>query len=113
MMNNQLNERKLFKYPPFYRLIKIVIKHKKSETVDRVALQLASELKKDRQLIVLGPEYPLIGKIKLWYNKEIWIKLGHKQHLDNTKLSILTSIEMIKNLPFNSNCIINVDIDPF
>ncbi len=113
MMNNQLNERKLFKYPPFYRLIKIVIKHKKTETVDRVALQLAGELKKNRNLIVLGPEYPLIGKIKLWYNKEIWLKLDRKIHLDITKSLILSTIDKVKNLPFNSNCVINVDVDPF
>ncbi len=113
MMNNQLNERKLFKYPPFYRLIKIVIKHKKTETVDRVALQLAEELRKNRELIVLGPEYPLIGKIKLWYNKEIWLKLDRKLHLNITKTFILSTIEVVRNLPFNSNCVINVDVDPF
>ncbi len=113
MLNSQLNERKLFKYPPFYRLIKIVVKHKKSETVDRVALQLASELRKQRELIVLGPEYPLIGKIKLWYNKEIWLKLDRKLHLDNIKSYILSSVEVVKNLPLNSNCVINVDVDPF
>ena len=113
MMNNQLNERKLFKYPPFYRLIKIIIKHKKSETVDRAALQLAEELRKIKELIVLGPEYPLIGKIKLWYTKEIWLKLDRKIHLDVTKSFILTAIEAVKKLPNNSNSIINVDVDPF
>ena len=113
MLNNQLNERKIFKYPPFYRLIKIIVKHKKSETVDRVALQLAEELRKNRELIVLGPEYPLIGKIKLWYNKEIWLKLDRKKNLNINKLFILSSIEKVKNYPYNSNSIINVDVDPF
>ncbi len=112
MMNNQLNERKLFNYPPFYRLIKIIVKHKKQETVDRVALQLASELKKASEIIVLGPEYPLIGRIKQWHNKEIWLKLDRKLHLEKVKSFILSGIGEIKNRPYNSNCIINVDVDP-
>lgn len=113
MMNSQLNERHLFKYPPFYRLIKIMVKHKKPETVDRVALHLANVLKKNQQFIVLGPEYPLIGKVKQWYNKEIWLKLNRKLNLEKSKSYILSAIEGVKNLPFNSNCIINVDVDPF
>jgi primosomal protein N' (replication factor Y) len=112
MMNSQLNERKLFNYPPFYRLIKIIVKHKNNETVDRVALQIANELKKAPELIVLGPEYPLIGKIKLWHHKEIWLKIDRKLHLEKVKSFILANIRQIKNLQNNSNCIINVDVDP-
>ncbi|MBN2634876.1 MAG: primosomal protein N' [Prolixibacteraceae bacterium] len=113
MIKNQLNERKLFKYPPFYRLIKIIVKHKKAETVDRAAQQLAEEIRKNKELIVLGPEYPLIGRIKLWYHKEIWIKLDRNLNLDSTKKNILANIEQIKSLPLNSNCFINVDVDPY
>ena len=112
MMNSQLNERKLFNYPPVYRLIKIIVKHKNNETVDRVALQIANEQTKTPELIVLGPEYPLIGKIKLWHHKEIWLKIDRKLHLEKVKSFILANIRQIKNLQNNSNCIINVDVDP-
>lgn len=113
MIKNQLDERKLFKYPPFYRLIKIIVKHKKAATVDRAAQQLTEEIRKNKELIVLGPEYPLVGRIKLWYNKEIWLKLDRKLNLDKTKEFILITIERIKSMPLNSNCIITVDVDPY
>jgi len=52
---SQMEERKLFKYPPFYRLIKLVVKHKNPENVNRFANQLATNLRQNSSLIVLGP----------------------------------------------------------
>ncbi|MFA6839045.1 MAG: primosomal protein N', partial [Dysgonamonadaceae bacterium] len=41
----QLAERKLFKYPPYYRLIKIIIKHKEEKIVESAASYLTGILK--------------------------------------------------------------------
>jgi len=108
----QMEERKLFKYPPFFRLIKIVVKHKNQQTVDRAAIRLKKFLDGNKKLIILGPEYPLINRIQLWYQKEIWIKMNKNLHLDETKNFIMKCISQTKQQPDNSNCIINVDVDP-
>jgi primosomal protein N' (replication factor Y) len=112
-MQNQLNERELFKYPPYYRLIKLVVKHKKVETVNRVANQLASELKNINGLIVLGPEFPLVSRIQLWHHKEIWVKVNKKTKLDWLKESIEKTIAKIKQQTSNSNSIVLIDVDPY
>ena len=111
-MKTQFEERQLFKYPPFYRLIKIVIKHKNEETINRAANQLGKELRKTNQFIVLGPEFPLISRIQLWHHKEIWIKINRKQNLNQIKSFINQSIATVKHFPSNSNCIFNIDVDP-
>jgi len=111
-LNSQLEERQLFKYPPFYRLIKIVVKHKNINTVDRASKILGSELRKNNTIIVLGPEFPLINRIQLWYVKEIWVKVDRKLNLSYTKDYIANAVSRIKHLPDNSNCIINIDVDP-
>ncbi|MDX8338324.1 primosomal protein N' [Draconibacterium sp. IB214405] len=111
-LKEQFEERQLFKYPPFFRLVKIVVKHKNIETVDRAANQLAQLLKKHKQLIVMGPEYPLISRIQLWHHKEIWIKINRKLNLDLVKNEITSSVKSVKQLPANSNCIFNIDVDP-
>ncbi|MCG6186655.1 replication restart helicase PriA [Maribellus maritimus] len=108
----QMEERKLFRYPPFFRLIKIVVKHKNQQTVDRAAIQLKQFLGRNNKLILLGPEYPLVSRIQLWYQKEIWIKFDKSLHLDNTKDFIIDCVSRTKHLPDNSNCIINIDVDP-
>ena len=111
-LKEQFEERQLFKYPPFYRLVKIVIKHKNVQTVDRAANQLAQELRKHKQLVVMGPEYPLISRIQLWHHKEIWIKIDRKLNLDLVKKEITAAVKAVKHLPANSSCVFNIDVDP-
>jgi primosomal protein N' (replication factor Y) len=110
--NLQLNERVLFKYPPVYRLVKIAVKHKNSTTVNGAAEMLAAELRKNKTFVVLGPEFPLIARIKLWYQKEIWLKIDRKLNPDTVKLFIQDVVKSIKQSPLNSNCIVNIDVDP-
>ena len=108
----QLSERKLFRYPPFARLIKIVVKHRNRDRIDGVSQMLASLLRENKQLQVLGPEFPLINRISLWYQKEIWIKLSRTNQLADTKRFILKSIEKTSHLPDNSGAAFNIDVDP-
>ncbi len=108
----QLEERGLFKYPPIFRLIKISVKHKNSSTVNRAAAMLAGEIRKNKSLLVLGPEFPLIARIQLWYQKEIWVKTDRKINFDGVKTFIKEAVQYTKQLPHNSNCIINIDVDP-
>ena len=111
-LKEQFEERQLFKYPPFYRLVKIVVKHKNVQTVDRAANQLAQQLKKHKQLVVMGPEYPLISRIQLWHHKEIWIKIDRKLNLDLVKKEITAAVKAVRHLPSNSSCVFNIDVDP-
>ena len=108
----QFAEREMFRYPPFYRLIKVVIKHKTTETVDRAAAELAAMLRKSKSVLVLGPEYPLVSRIKNWYNKEIWLKFDRKQNAGQIKLFLIKAISLTRQMPLNSNCIFNIDVDP-
>lgn len=108
----QMEERKLFRYPPYYRLIKLIVKHKNPENVNRVAAQLSAKLRMNTNLLVLGPEFPLVSRIQLWYQKEIWLKINKKLNLDEVKIFILQKVNEVKHLKENSSCIINIDVDP-
>jgi primosomal protein N' (replication factor Y) len=111
-LHSLLEERQLFKYPPFYRLIKIVVKHKNIDTVNRVAGQLSKKLLENKELIVLGPEFPLVSRIQLWHHKEIWLKIDRKLNLDQIKWFINQCVAETKQQTTNSNCIIHIDVDP-
>jgi primosomal protein N' (replication factor Y) len=108
----QMEERKLFRYPPYYRLIKLIVKHKKPENVNRVAGQLSNKLRQNKHLIVLGPEFPLVSRIQLWYQKEIWLKINRKLHLDEVKKFVVDCVHEVRHLKENSSSIINIDVDP-
>jgi primosomal protein N' (replication factor Y) len=73
---------------------------------------LGTELRKIKSMVVLGPEFPLISRIQLWYQKEIWIKFDRKINSAQLKSLVLQAIQTTKQSPLNSNCMINVDVDP-
>ncbi len=110
--NHQMAERKLFKYPPSYRLVKVVLKHKNRDRLDLAASNLATTLRKKFGFNLLGPEYPVIGRIQNWFQKEIWIKLPKDNRIGGSKNEIKKEIQRLKSLPNHSNLIIFVDVDP-
>ncbi|MCG8523580.1 MAG: primosomal protein N', partial [Pseudomonadales bacterium] len=97
--NQQMAERKMFKYPPAYRLVKIVLKHKNRERVDFAASNLASALRKRFGFNLLGPEYPVVGRIQNWFQKEIWIKMSKDSQVVVSKDFIRKEIAHLKTLP--------------
>ena len=105
-------ERKTFFYPPWYRLIRIIVKHRNQSNVDSGAQFLADLLRKNVQIRVLGPEYPLIGRIQLWYTKEIWMKFSRDRKGPELKENIREAMARVKSLPGNSGLVIHVDVDP-
>ena len=73
--NAQLEERRLFKYPPFYRLIVIKLRHKYETNVSEAADYLAQLLKNALGERVLGPARPAVGRIQQMHIREILLKL--------------------------------------
>ena len=71
----QLNERRLFNYPPYTRLISIVFKHRDEGVVDSGAHYFASSLRNSLGNMVLGPNVPVISYIKRQHIREILLKL--------------------------------------
>jgi primosomal protein N' (replication factor Y) len=105
-------ERKLFIYPPCYRLIYITIKHKNNERTHIAANQLVAELRKKLKAKILGPEYPLIGRIQQYYQLMIRIKVEKNTTVSSTKKNIQESIARVKQIENNTSVIFNIDVDP-
>ncbi len=88
MFKDQIEERHQYKYPPFYRLIKITGKHKDYNRVNDSMLWLAKSLQNVFKENVLGPEFPPISRIRNQYHKNILIKIPQGQSLTKTKEAI-------------------------
>ena len=112
LFSRQMAERKMFRYPPYYRLIKIVVKHQSRERLDLAALNLAAAFRNLFGKNVLGPEYPVVGRIQMWFQKEILIKLPRDGKIQEAKTRIMDIIGQAKSLPNNSQLIIYADVDP-
>jgi primosomal protein N' (replication factor Y) len=85
MYKEQLQERWQYKYPPYYRLIKITLKHKDYSKLDNGVNWLFKALYNSFGEYVLGPTAPAVSRIRNQYIKNIVIKIPPKQNLANTK----------------------------
>ena len=88
MYNEQLQERWQYKYPPYYRLIKITLKHRDYNKVDTGVNWLFKALYSSFGEHVLGPTAPAVSRIRNQYIKNIVIKIPPKQSLANTKQQV-------------------------
>ncbi len=93
MYKEQLQERWQYKYPPYYRLIKITLKHRDYNKVENGVNWLAKALQNSFGEHVLGPTAPAVSRIRNQYIKNIVIKIPPKQSLANTK----KQLQKIKN----------------
>jgi len=112
MYQSQILERRNFKYPPFYRLIHLTLKHKDPRTLNDGARELAVILREKLGNRVLGPEYPLISKIKNLYIKRILIKLERDENLVKNKKELLVMIGEFNRTSLYRNIRIQIDVDP-
>ena len=111
MYNEQLYERKNFQYPPFFKLIKLTIKHRDFDKLKEGSMWLYEVLKQHLQMPVLGPEEPSISRIRNEYIRTILIKIPTNSAVGSTKKQLQKMLNSFEAVPqYRSiKIIINVD----
>lgn len=112
MYNSQLRERKDFRYPPFYRLIKLTLKHRNKQELTKASIFLADILRKEFGSGILGPEPPLIGKIQNFNLTTILFKLEKEKSVVKAKKYISESIDKMLSLQEYKSVQVVADVDP-
>ena len=112
MYASQLAEREKFRYPPFYRLIRLTLKHKSKEIVHLAAKELAEYLEKTFGRRVLGPETPLISRVQNYYLENILLKIEKEAKLQKAKNLLAEAINNIRQLPAYRSLQVVTDVDP-
>ena len=113
MFRMQAGERKTFNYPPFCRLVKISIKHKDKALLNYYSDILGRDLKEIFGKRVLGPEFPLISQVQLWYIKTILIKIEREKSPAKAKQLIVEAIGRLEKEKGASSLKIAIDVDPY
>jgi len=109
----ELVERGRFKYPPYFRLIYIHLKHKKPELVRDAAEIFARELRKDMGNRILGPTEPGIARVRGLYQRVITVKLEKdSKKIKRIKEIILQKRDLMRNSDGYKSVRVNIDVDP-
>ncbi|MCF8365926.1 MAG: primosomal protein N' [Bacteroidales bacterium] len=112
MFRSQAQERRLFRYPPYFRLIELQIQHKDANFVNAAANELAEALRKNFGKRILGPEYPMVSRIKNLYLKNILIKLEKTDRAAEMKKTIADTLDFFNTQSKYKAARVVVDVDP-
>lgn len=112
MCRTQLEERELFGYPPFTKIIRIVIRHRDLDELNLSSARLAETLRKHLGKFVLGPEFPAVMQVQRWYIKTLLIKLGKELSASRVKEMIRKEMEAELKMPRQGILRIHADVDP-
>ena len=109
---NQMSERQLFHYPPFYRLIVIELKHKDASILSKAAYKVAKILQQENIGEILGPSNPPVSRIQSFFIKHILIKFENNLPNSSIKNSIQKCLSSLKNSEEFKQLRVNLDVDP-
>jgi primosomal protein N' (replication factor Y) len=75
MYKEQLYDRQIYKYPPYFKIIKITLKHRDFDKLKEGSMWLYQVMTQNLNIPVLGPEEPAINRIRNEYIRTIIIKI--------------------------------------
>lgn len=70
-----LEERRMFSYPPFHRLVYVFLRHRHEEVVESAGIEMGGRLRQGLGERILGPDKPSIARVKNLHIRKIVIKL--------------------------------------
>lgn len=92
----QMQERHIFRYPPYCRMTTLTLKHRDNNLLTRASDYLADSLRNNEIFEVLGAESPPISKINNTFIRNIIIKTDAKYPLGKVNPAIVKHIEAFK-----------------
>jgi len=108
----QIEERRTFRYPPFYRLIYITVKHKDQQTTNQAAYFIAKQLTTLLGNRVLGPQAPVINRIQNQFIKKVLIKVEKKASPVKVKQLIQEAVFSLQSQQAYRYVTFQIDVDP-
>lgn len=112
MYKSQIVERRVFRYPPYYRLIDITVRHKDESVVNSAAAQYAALLRGQFEGRVMGPEFPSVARIRGLYLKKIMMRFAVGEAISEAKkIMMKLASDVLKEKEFARVQII-FDVDP-
>ena len=112
LYEDQLAERQVFRYPPFYRLIYVYLKHRKEDVLDQAAEMASALLRTGLGNRVLGPDKPPVARIQTLFIKKIMIKVELSVSMAKVR-DYLKGVQrtLLEDARFRS-LIVYYDVDP-
>ena len=111
MYKEQLYDRQIYKYPPYFRIIKLTLKHRDFDKVKEGAMWLYQVMSQNLNMPVLGPEEPPISRIRNEYIRTILIKIPQTAPIGSSKKTIQKMLTSFESVPQYRPIKVAVNVD--
>lgn len=112
MFCQQMEERQMFKYPPFHRLIYVYLRHKDDALLEHLAIEMGERLRKVFGERILGPDRPVVSRIQSLYIRKIMIKMEYNASTDKVRQALLAIQQQMLSQKVAKYLNIYYDVDP-
>ena len=112
MMDLLLRDRAEHHYPPFARMLRIEVRHRKESVARDVAHFLAENLLRALAGGILGPDAPPVARVQGLFRQHIWVKLPADGSVKATKRRVLKELDGLIYHPHGRSVRVVVDVDP-
>ena len=112
MVDLQLGERSLFRYPPYYRLLVVVIRSRNEEVLERLSQVYADKLRSRLGERVLGPVTPPITRIQTFHLKKIVLKIEITAAVAPVREILHAAYREMQEYPAFKQLLVHYDVDP-
>ncbi|RVT73393.1 primosomal protein N' [Flavobacterium sufflavum] len=111
MYKEQLYDRLIYKYPPYFRIIRITLKHREFDKLKEGSMWLYQVLSQHLSIPVLGPEEPAINRIRNEYLRTIMIKIPQDLSILSTKKTIQKILNSFDAVPQYRAIKVSLNVD--
>ena len=112
MFKTQQTERQEFKYPPFYRIIEIELRHRDIQICKQSAHELANQLRAIFGTRILGPVEPPVSRIQNMFIRQIIIKIENEASPIRAKELIHAATDTLLSDNRFKAVRLSIDVDP-
>lgn len=112
MYQEQMEEREMFNYPPFYRLVYVYLKHRKEDVLDMAADKMARYLRQGLGERVLGPDRPPVARIQTLYIRKIVVKIEQQASMSKIRAYLRDVQQTVIGDERFRSLVVYYDVDP-
>lgn len=112
MVSLQLSERNLFRYPPYFRMIVVVLRCKKAAILQEMAQRYADTLRAILGERVLGPVSPPVMRVQTFFLKQVVLKIETHYAVKPIRELLEQTTHTILQDPTFRQVLIHYDVDP-
>ncbi len=108
----QMEERQLFRYPPFFRLVYVYLRHRDDQLLEHVAQEMAALLRHSFGERLLGPDRPPVGRVSSLHIRKMILKVEPAASASAVRQILQAARQQVLSRPYASGLNIYYDVDP-